>query len=178
MQPFLPVKWEMKLQFYEHTMIIQAKVVEKLRDFHIPYKCFFQSNFFLWHGEERRVVSVGAFEGFPQVRTFLLMFTVALAVSSWKGTLLTLVQGLSLLTHRGISDGHFDPPPWHLHWIHVRLFGKDHFTLGNVFACFLQLSRRWRIIVQRRFRGSLFGLQPAFFVGLLGAGIGKWQDCR
>lgn len=27
-------------------MIIQAKVVERLRGFHIPYKCIFQSHFF------------------------------------------------------------------------------------------------------------------------------------
>lgn len=160
-------------------MTMQAKVVERLRGCHIPYKGFFQSNFVLWHGKERRVVSVAAFEGFPRVRTFLLMFTLALADSSWKGTLLTLAQGLSLCTHRGTSDGHFDPPPWHLHLIHIRLFGKkDHFTLEKIFACFLQLSRRQRIIVKKWFRGSLLGLRPPFFVGLLGAGNGKWQDCR
>lgn len=85
---------------------------------------FFYGHFVIWHGKERRVVSVEAFEGFPQVRTFLLMFTLALAVSSWKGTLLTPAQGLSLCTHRGVSDGHFDPPPWHLHLIHIRLFWK------------------------------------------------------
>lgn len=92
-------------------MMIQAKVVEGLRGFHIPHKCFFQSHFVLSCGKERRVVSVEAFEGFPRVRPFLLMFTLALAVSSWKGTVLAPGQGFSLSTHRGTSDGHSEPPP-------------------------------------------------------------------
>lgn len=177
MQPFLPVKWEMKLQFYEHTMIIQAKVVERLRGFHIPYKCIFQSHFFsLTWGRKK-----GCFSG----SLWRLSTSENIFAHVHPGTGCQQLKGHLVDSGTGLVTPHTQRDKWWSLWPSTLtftlnpLFGKkDHFTLGNVFACFLQLSRRWRIIVQRRFRGSLFGLQPPFFAGLLGAGIGKWQDCR